>query len=146
MVNFSHSLGSFLIIVGFLVLTALATILYGGSTDQQEKMKQNFFWQGSRYAVDTLWTAATGIGGAGPDKNKEISDNPADDSVAGTNFWLNFKTRLAREWSDSETSFTAEEDPGFLRWQKTERGAEIIFRAKSGEEHKLLLPFKFLGH
>jgi hypothetical protein len=166
MANISRSLSSFFVIVGFLVLTALASILYGGNTTQQEKMKQNIFWQGGRYVADTLLGAVAGVGNIGQNKNlaasqtikdeaaqadlnnvsfSNLSNNLTNDNGTGANFWSNFKARLAQEWPDSQT--TAETTAGAwpLKWQKTATGAEIIFTSKSGQEHKLSLPFKFLS-
>lgn len=138
MANLSRSLSTFLVVVGFLVLTALAAVLYGGSTAQQEKMKQNVFWQGSRQVVDNFWLVAAGLGKAGSDRGEEKVDSQAIEAPEEGNLWLNFQTRLAQERS-------ANEIPPVIRWQKTETGAEIIFRSESGQEHKLRLPFKFLS-
>lgn len=166
MANISRSLSSFLVIVGFLVLTALALILYGGTTTQQEKMKQNIFWQGGRYVADTLLGAVAGAGNIGQNKNLAVSQTIKDEAAQvdpnnisldrlssdatnnnglSGNFWSDWKMRLTQAWPDNST--TAEPTAGAwpLKWQKTDTGAEIIFTSKSGQEHKLSLPFKFLS-
>jgi len=90
--------------------------------------------------------------------NSEFSseDDPEADSnnnVPG--FWSKFAGLVKKEWSDNQKEENAqpetEEEPtanqsehNFFDYQKTENGAEIIFKAKSGQDHKLPLPFQFL--
>jgi len=70
-------------------------------------------------------------------------------------------TRIKEEWARSEleetdisgasTTATGTEIiagdslSDFLIWQKNATGAEIVWRSKNGQEHKLPLPFKFLS-
>ena len=166
MANVSRSLSSFLVVVAFLVLTALASILYGGNSDQQEKMKQNIFWQGARYTADTLLSAVAGAGNIGLNKNlafnqtikdeaaqadlnnissKNFNDDLGNNNGTTGNFWSDWKTRLTQAWPDNETSAATSGSSWPLKWQKTDTGAEIVFTSKSGKEHKLSLPFKFLS-
>ena len=121
MAKLSRSLSSFLIVVGFLVLTALAAILYGGSKVQQEKMKQNFLWRGARYTTDTLWGIAVGKDNPELDNNpnvnqkikneasqsglddvslKEVSAKMKSEQITSRNFWANLKERLTKGWGD----------------------------------------------
>ena len=169
----SNSFSSILLIVAFLVLTAIVTILYGGSEEQKAKMEQNFFYQKVRLVLDTVWTAAQGIVAINLNKNtgwspvtKEINNlsTVAFDSSAASSspaasepgFWSNLATKIKDEWNNTNTAdnngygvndlnSNNGNATNFLDWQKTATGAELIFRGKSGQEYKLSLPFKFLS-
>jgi hypothetical protein len=82
-------------------------------------------------------------------------------------FWARFVALVKKEWADSQNpeanlnedtkveetgtedeqtaTETAVNEQSFLSYQKTEAGAEIIFKSKSGQDYKLPLPFKFLS-
>jgi len=165
MASAARSLSSFLVVVGFLVLTALAAILYGGNAAQQEKMKQNIFWQGARYVSDAALSAITGASSLSWSQNTAVGQkitetasqadlnelslaglkNNIPSDISGNNdLWSSWKERLAREWPNDNTGQNNLEAGG-IKWERMATGAEIIYTSKSGEEHKLPLPFKFLG-
>jgi len=95
------------------------------------------------------------------------ADNSKDSEIgtaASPSFWAAAWQKIKAEWkeADSEVNSEANSDDvspdnrgadsnaasstiGGLSWQKTDAGAEIIFKSKNGEESKLALPFKFLS-
>lgn len=165
MAKLRRSLTSILIVVAFLVLTAIATVLYGGSEEQKVKMEQNFFYQKARLVFDYFWVAAQGLIDIGLNKEGgnriigEYAENSNVDSELESGFWSRMGVKIKEAWEKSagtgqDDSFRDFDfnnfdlslpDRRFLDWQKTETGAELIFKKKSGEEYKLPLPFKFLS-
>lgn len=164
MANLNRSIGSFLVVVVFLVLIALTTILYGGNAAQQEKMGQNFFWRSGRYVTDTLWAALVGIGNAELTKNFNLNhkleqkvSEAGFDQISWTEenqgqplgpenqggFWAKTQARLAKDWSDNLSG--QESGEAHIQWKRNDEGAEIIFYTKDGRERRLILPFKLLS-
>lgn len=158
------SLNSMIKIVVFLVLTAIAAVLYGGSEEQKAKMEQNFFYQKARAISDTIIGVAGSLVAINLHKNtgpvvREVGDLSANalssslsSSDMGIGFWKKMANNIREEWDSGEKDFridysgVREINPNdFFSWQKTENGIEIIYRAKSGEEYKLPLPFSFLN-
>lgn len=105
----------------FLVLAALAAVLYGGTKEQQQKMEQNFFWKETRQAALTLWSAATGLAdaSANPDQTlvekwrekifssnlKDISDQAAAEQLSAST--VAEKTGAVRDlWSQFVVKIT----------------------------------------
>jgi len=88
--------------------------------------------------------------------NSEMdSEANSDNSTPG--FWSKFAGLVQKEWSDNQTEENTqtetEEAPPvdqneqkLFNYQKTETGAEIIFKAKNGADYKLPVPFKFLSN
>ena len=167
------SIASLVITVIFLVLTAIATTLYGGSAEQRAKLDQNFFWQKTRWVFDSALSTLTGLSMAGSQGRENDANGK---SAAGNNsaavgspvasesdsgFWSKLTSSLQDAWNKSgetaagsavstgnenpATQAAAGADSGFIAWDKTATGAEIVFRPKSGEEYILPLPFKFLS-
>jgi hypothetical protein len=164
------SINSILLVVGFLVLTAIVTVLYGGSDEQKVKMEQNVLYQKARLVTDTIWAATQGIVAINLSKNtgsvaQGINDlssaaldssTAASDTASETGFWSKMITRIKEEWNNGDTAggnnygvsdLNSDNSNinSFFNWQKTATGAELIFRTKSGGEYKLPLPFKFLS-
>ena len=132
-------------------------------------MEKNFFWQKTFLVLETAKTAILGLVDIGLGKKdnssqpefETVPDNTAATAIAaaapavvesasGGSFWSDTVAKIKEEWQRGG------DDPGtvaspdvaeakFLEYQKTATGAEIIFREKSGQEHKLPLPFKFLS-
>ncbi len=92
----------------------------------------------------------------------ENSDSSATKKTAS--FWSKLVTTVKEDLANTETpNIDSQEistelplinqsadnlgslESDFINYQKTEEGAEIIFRSKTGEEYKLPLPFKFLS-
>jgi hypothetical protein len=155
------SVTSIVITVTFLVLTAIATLLYGGTAEQRTQLDNNWFWQKTRVAMDTGLAALESLGGLGTG-----SSSPAAVSetavVPEPSFWSKVGASFQDAWQKSggaatsspelTTSQPADNQPlaaadnsSSFNWVKTANGAEIVFKAKSGHEYKLPLPFKFLS-
>ncbi len=134
MANVSRSLGSFLLIVGFLVLTALAAVLYGGSPAQKEKAQQNVFWATARVMADTFWTSLTAASQNVP---------PNDVSVA-SDFVSVAKERFQTEWQTNDTAAALSDVHNFINLEKIDNGMIISLRSKNGEERKIPLSWNFL--
>lgn len=150
---------SLLTVVGLLVLTTLATVLYGGNAEQKARLDNNFFWQKTRSVFDMALVALESItdislnGKNSPlsssvDVNEKSSYVLDQVGVVG-GFWPETVTKIKNAWEKGgETSSATTADSNLsdlLEWRQTDNGAEIIFRPKSETEHKLVLPFKFLG-
>ena len=157
---------SLVTLVVFLVLMAIALVLYGGNEEQKAKLENNAIWHKARLVVDYgLSFGAQIIGAASEQSNDkgvllENIDSQVTDIVPTKNgadsepgFWSGLGDRVKDEWTKgtpaSESSLSdIDQNVGSMMkfdWQKTEDGAEIIFRTGSGEEHRLPLPFKFLS-
>jgi len=93
-----------------------------------------------------------------PEADSEVkTDSETDSSDSTPGFWSKFAGLVKKEWSDNqkeentpteieETPPTDQNEQKLFNYQKTETGAEIIFKAKSGQDYKLPLPFKFLSN
>ncbi len=157
-----NSLASLLTLVAFLVLIAMAAVLYGGSKEQQAQMEQNFFWQKTFLVFETAKAALQGLvdlslgtktsengpAASGEASGSDLALNLAlKQSAPSGDWWSGLWNKIKEEWnkSDTDTSLTATAEDSPLRWEKTETGAEIVWQAKNGEEYKLSLPFQFLS-
>lgn len=165
-----NSLASLLMIVIFLVLIAIAASSYGSNQDQKTEMERNFFWQKTFAVIDMAKAAVQGLVdfGLGKQDGNTASnlitavnyDNAAAvaavaiPTVTGSDkdegFWSGAISQIKEEWQKGNDEISPETNQTttgekFLDWQKTATGADIIFREKSGAEHKLPLPFKFLS-
>lgn len=165
-----NSLASLLMIVIFLVLIAIAASSYGSNQDQKTEMEKNFFWQKTFSIIDMAKTAVQGLVdfGLGQKKDETVNDLTkvvnydnaaavaavAIPAVTGSDkdggFWSGAISQIKEEWQRGNDEIVPETNQTttgekFLDWQKTATGADIIFREKSGAEHKLPLPFKFLS-
>jgi hypothetical protein len=83
----------------------------------------------------------------------DLEETDANNDTPG--FWAKFADLVKKEWSDNQKEENAQpeaeeemtvdqSEDNFFSYQKTEIGAEIIFKAKSGQDYKLPLPFQFL--
>lgn len=100
----------------------------------------------------------------GGDFNNVSENSDSSATKKTTSFWSKLVTTVKEDLANTETpnidsQETSSELPlvnhsadnldslesDFINYQKTEEGAEIIFRSKTGEEYKLPLPFKFLS-
>lgn len=145
-----NSITSLVTVVVFLVLIAITATLYNGDQEQKTKLEQNFFWQKTVVIFNGALAFLTAPESSSPVETALLIANPQ-----GTEgFWSLAKDKIKEEWdkSDAENLKTEKNisldsigQDNFLDWQKTATGAELIFREKSGAEHKLLLPFKFLS-
>jgi hypothetical protein len=159
----SDSATSLIITVVFLVLISIATVLYGGSAEQKAKLNNNVFWQKTSWIFNAGLYALGGLTNLGTgqaaNKNSSETDNPAPtvNSETDSSFWSQLSASFKDAWNKSgETatnnpSLTTDEplespnNESSLNWVKNASGAEIVFKAKSGKEYKLPLPFKFLS-
>jgi hypothetical protein len=123
-----NSLSSFLLVVAFLVLTAIATTLYSGNAEQKTKMESSLFWQKTNLAFGSAWFLLQALSDMGL---KKYDTNPAADSnynqdsesvaagsmsgqirnaVAGAgsaatvDFLSSLKTKIKEEWDKSGTA------------------------------------------
>ena len=145
------SITSFVIVIIFLVLTAIATVLYGGSPEQKARLDNNFFWQKTRVAFDTAWGVLLAISNpeAGKGGSPDAAAAASQGAAPAVNWWDNLAASLKEAWRESgkasTTALAAVDDGSTLDWRKMAEGAEIVFKAKSGREYILSLPFKFLS-
>jgi len=147
----SKALSSLIIVVVFLALIAVATVLYSGGPDQKVRLEQNFLARNTKLAMDYAWVAlqgATDIGLGKEHKNNEIVSSAAEiDQTPETGLFKKISVSIREEWDKEggrKLGPASEIDLSRIwQWQKTAFGAEIIFKGKNGEEHKIGLPFKF---
>lgn len=108
------------------------------------------------------------INGNGASEATAIPSDNNNTKASSTSFWENFVSSLKEEWAANQQPDTApaktisktatkinnqntknikstSTEINLLDYNKTANGAEIIYKAKTGEEYKLPLPFKFLG-
>ncbi len=148
-----NSLTSIVMVLTLLGLTVVATLLYGGNTQQQAKVNNNLFLKKTRAVFDTVLGLTLDSSKKGVDKNNNL---PLLDSGKLVNhnvvtpispgFVSDIITRVKKAWEASSQSNPADANLGaILEWRPLTNGAEILFRPKSGEEYKLLLPFKWLS-
>jgi hypothetical protein len=148
---------------------AIALVLYGGNEEQKAKLENNAIWHKARLVFDYGLSFGSKIIGTSLEQSDDSSGNAAliddiDNQVAGIvptkngadsepGFWSGLGDKVKEEWdkgTSTPESSLDDIDQGVgsmmkLDWQKTENGAEIVFRTGSGAEHRLSLPFKFLG-
>lgn len=82
--------------------------------------------------------------GTSTEINSEVV-NEIESDKKENNFWSKLKKTAKKELASDQAEVAV--DPfkqSFFDYQKTDVGAEIIFRADSGREYKLPLPFKVL--
>jgi len=148
---------SLLTVIVLLVLTAVATVLYNGNSEQRTKINNNLFWQKTRLVFDTAMVVLQDITDIGLNKQNISSQANGNKNLnqqsklikTNNGFWSHFNTKIKNAWEKSaeprsvnSAKFDLER---FFQWQPQDNGAEIIFRPESGIEYKLLLPFKFLS-
>ncbi|MFA5319528.1 MAG: hypothetical protein WC387_04185, partial [Candidatus Paceibacterota bacterium] len=80
MVNFTRPFTSIFTIVAFLVLTVIATVIYGGSEEQKAEMEKNFFYQKTRSVFDTALEVAQALVLINVDTNAEKAGQETIDS------------------------------------------------------------------
>lgn len=171
MLGSRHSLVSVLFLIVFLFLASLAARIYSSDAEQKAKMEENFFWKNTFVAVDAVVPLAKNFfdfilakdtssgrynaSSSATEISAKISEEAVNNVVNQTGKSL--LVRVREEWEKSEalenetassslatgTSPTSLSD--YLAWQKNASGAELVWRAKNGEEYKLSLPFKFFG-
>jgi hypothetical protein len=162
-------------VIVLLILTFLATVLYGGNAEQKAKLNNNFFWQKTRIVFDStlgFLGAITEIGLI------EVNDSDSENSNSQnlnqenlnqqpdntSNLFSSLTAKVKNAWdesSDGENSINGSNDKvlnnedkknsidsnveKFVEWRPIIGGAEVIFKLKNGQEYKFILPFKFLG-
>jgi len=147
------AISSIITVVVFLALIAVATVLYSGDPEQKIKMEQNFFWHNTKIAIDSVWLALQGLTDIGLGKEDENSNQAASAvepvKTAESGFFKKINSAIQEEWNkENETELSAAGRINWDKaweWRKNASGAEIIFKDKNGEEHKVGLPFKFLA-
>lgn len=212
MKNIRRSVSSLLLVVAFLVLTALTVLIYNTNSEQKEQLNNNPFYQKAKSVGEIVLFFSKTLADANLNKNigfgQEIKDKitvsnidnllsggnnnsnnsqegnssdnlnsqttileptaeetndlsltvpetvPTVEPILETNpsFWSRIKQLFQTEWQKSQTDSQISESSGteaeisnLFFYQKTETGAEIIIRPKTGAEYKLPLPFKFLS-
>jgi hypothetical protein len=146
---------SVLTVVIFLVLVAVATILYGGDEAQRAERQQSLVYKQVNLVLGTIFGVAQGLVDLGleePVDGEFVEDMLADAEVSVAEedgFWSRLIEKIKTEWENSaeteEINYDSDNPSAYLDWQKTDDGGEIILRRKDGREHKLLLPFRSLG-
>ena len=158
---------SLVTLVVFLVLMAIALVLYGGNEEQKAKMENNVLWQKARIAVDYGLALGSKLIGTSSEQNNDsgILINDIDNQVTsimptGDNgadsepgFWSGLGDKIKSEWQKdvpaTESSLTDVDQNVSsavnIDWQKTENGGEIILKTKNGTEYKLPIPFKLFN-
>ncbi|MDP2944036.1 MAG: hypothetical protein Q8N57_00455 [bacterium] len=147
------AISSIITVVIFLVLIAVTAVLYSGSPEQKVKMEQNFFWRNTKIAMDYVWIALQGVTDIGLGKKFDSSGQASLEAETvetnETGFFKKIGSSIREEWDsggEKELSAAAPINSDKVwQWRKNASGAEIIFRDKNGEEHKVSLPFKFLA-
>lgn len=126
MFGFRKIFGTIFMVVAFLVLATLATFIYNADQSPPENITNNNTSNvvTSKKIIDTI----TGF------KWQNLFAKKATSTNEGEN------TNNIEKVSDISSSTITK----YFNYQKTESGAEVIFRAESGREYKLPLPFKFL--
>ncbi|MCX6794631.1 MAG: hypothetical protein NTY31_01360 [Candidatus Falkowbacteria bacterium] len=147
------AISSIITVVIFLVLIAVTAVLYSGSPEQKVKMEQNFFWRNTKIAMDYVWIALQGVTDIGlgkeSDNSGQVSSETEMAKTAETGFFKKIGSSIREEWDSGGEKELSVAPPinsdKVWQWRKNASGAEIIFRDKNGEEHKVSLPFKFLA-
>ncbi|MFA5754188.1 MAG: hypothetical protein WC905_02385 [Patescibacteria group bacterium] len=113
MAKLRQSIKSFLLVVVFLVLTAIVAVIYGGNDGQRGKMESNILYQKTRLAIDTVWSAAQGLAGLNLNRNLGFGDNLADqikqevekaDVAEDGRAWSGLFDAIKREWQSGSQS------------------------------------------
>lgn len=200
-----HTISNIILIVAFLVLAAIASLLYSSDSGQREKIINNTWYQkaqsgigailyfstaladlnlkknigfgqnvrekitsidleeelGDRKASDAKDSNADGqatasedvlaVAATGPAPDSETATSESADVEAEQSFWQRTKNLFKEEWqrsrenAEEENAASDNQLSNWFDYQKTEQGAEIIFRIENGQEYKLPLPFGFLN-
>lgn len=152
MAKLNKTLSSIVLLVTFLAITAIATVMYGGSADDKAKMEQNFFYQKTNLALSYVWVAAKSLIGLNLNKNVGLNQSMQDDlTVTSDNlrdvqpdFFSRITSQIKAEWEKGgDENFDSGDNLGKLvEYQKNETGGELIFNPKSEAEYKISLPFR----
>jgi|GEM_PF-1658957 len=113
MTNQRQSVKSVLTIVAFLVLTAIATIIYGGDEKQKAQLETNFFWRQTKTVLDTVWAAAQGLVNINLERNtglkqefqetwEVVNENPEVVPVVDQSFWRRLISSIKTEWNQTD--------------------------------------------
>jgi hypothetical protein len=160
-------------IVAFLVLIAVAAIVYSGDENKEADMEQDFFYRQTKTALDFIFGSAQGLvdlsleeGAKDPVSGAldSIESKSGSDVAAQDGFWARIVGQIKEEWETGgeieQNNFVSPNSDvimpegnileesrfaDYFNWEKNEDGLAIIFKTKKGEEYKIPLPFKFFG-
>ena len=104
MASLRQSVKSFLTVVAFLVLTAIAIVVYSGNEEQRAELNNNNLYQKTRQVLVAAWSTVQGLTswnlshdlGSGNDlidrvKDEAQSQGIENDATAWTNLWSSAK-------------------------------------------------------
>jgi len=157
MAKFRSSISTFLMVVAFIALAALASVNYNGNEEQKEKLTENVWYQKAQNSLETVLAASKiladfnlnknlGYGQKVKDELETIDWKAAESSPENkSGFWSGLGDRLKEEWQKNSADEVDTNFNDFFTYQKTATGADMIFTFKNGSEYKFPLPFKFLS-
>jgi len=160
MANIRHSTSSILTVVIFLVLTAIASIIYSGDAENRSAMEDNGLYIKSQMVIGTVFSVAQKLAEFNLDRNigfgekikNHISEldleniNLSDsDKIFSQGYWSKLLYRLVEEWKNDGEETDQNNFGELFSWQKTSGGREILLILEN-KEYRLILPsFDFLS-
>jgi len=158
MFGFRKIFGTIFMVVAFLVLATLATFIYNTDQASPENTTNNIVSNVANSELVQKSQVAIGSFLAGQETSS--AENLPSNNTTSKKFidavakikWQNLFAKKATSTNEGENENNIEKVNDissstitkYFNYQKTESGAEVIFRAESGREYKLPLPFKFL--
>lgn len=149
MSKLKSSISGFVTVVFFLVLTALASVWYGGDGEQQAKLDQNAIYQKTRATLGAILSSSEkladvnlkrniGVGGKIKDELEAMDLNKleqAKEKISSTS-WAELADRFKESWQNKNITQEGENDK-FLAWEKDESTGTIVIKLKNGQEYRL---------
>ncbi len=150
------SISSILIIVAFLVLTALTATWYNGDEEQKTKLDQNAIYQKIQWGINAILFSSQKLAdinlkrnvGVGQKIKEELESMDLDKEYfktpdIGINSWSDFTSYFKKEWQKEKKEKENNDDEGLLTWEKNEADGNIIITFKNGQQYKLPLLSKW---
>ena len=103
-----NALGSIITVVVFLALIALATVLYSGNPERQNRMENNFFLRYTKLAMDYLFVGAQGVADISLGKKYDGASQASTTVEAGAaekgGFFQQIRADIKTEWENGNAA------------------------------------------
>ena len=159
------SVKSFLTVVAFLVLTAIAIVVYSGDEGQRAAAENNTLYQKTRQVLIAAWSAAQGLANWNLSHDLSLGNGLIDrikdeaksrgienDATAWSGLWNSIKNNWNNRGQDANNTEEINQDSPavpdlsadfykMVSIEDTADGRRLVLRSKSGKEYKINWPF-----
>jgi len=156
MAKVKSSMSGFLMVVAFLVLTAIASVWYNGDEEQNAKLDQMALYQKAKGAVNAVLFSSQKLANFNLDKKIGLGEKIRDEletvdlkkvslsrDKVDVDSWSDLKERVKEEWEKKDDEEGQQKDP--VVWEKDENEKVFLITFKNGETYKIPFLKNILG-